>query len=338
MRKFVSIALNVGISAAAIGYLGYTASQQERFWALVQGEKDWPRLLLAGVTVLVAVLLTMFRWQMLVRALDIPLAMGDALRVGFLGYLFNLLPLGVVGGDGLKAFFIAKKFPEHATQAVATVLLDRVIGLAALLMFAGAATLQLDLATFAEEDRALLRNICLATRWAGAISFAGIMVFLIPGLTQLSVWDHLVRLPFVGKQLGKLVEAMRLYRKRVDRLLLAVLMSLVVHGLYVVMIYLVGSSLLEEGRPTAQPTFANHFVLGPLAMTAGALPLGGMEVVLSLLYDAMIPADQMANAIGKKGFLIALVYRLLQISVASIGMIYYVLGRGEKVVPAEETA
>lgn len=287
-------------------------------------------LLLAGLTVLLAVSLTMFRWRLLVRALDIPLSMPDALRVGFLGYLFNLLPLGLVGGDGLKAYFVAKKFPSHATEAVATVLLDRVIGLAALLMFAGIATLQLDLNSFGEKDRGLITNICLATRWAGGISFCGLMVFLIPGLTGLSLWDRLSGLPLVGKQLGKLVEAMRLYRKRADQILVAILMSLAVHGLYVIMIYLVGSSLLEDGKPTAQPSFATHFVMGPLSMTAGALPLGSMEVVLSVLYDAMIPADQLENAIGQKGFLIALVYRLLQISVASIGMIYYVMGRTEK--------
>jgi len=329
LKKYLSIALNVGISVAAIGYLGYRAAQEERFWALVEGEKNWGQLLLAGLTVLMAVLLTMFRWQLLVRALDIPLKLSDALRVGFLGYLFNLLPLGLVGGDGLKAFFIAKKFPSHATEAVATVLLDRVIGLTALLMFAAMGTLQLDLAMFEEKDRALLSTMCIATRWAGGISFCGILVFLIPGMTSLSIWDQLAKFPVVGARVGKLVEAMRLYRKRADRILLAVLMSLGVHGLYVIMIYLVGSSLLEDGKPTAQPSFMTHFVMGPLSMTAGALPLGTMEVVLTLLYDAMIPADQIANAIPQKGFLIALVYRLLQICVASIGMMYYLLGKTE---------
>ena len=44
------------------------------------------------------IVLTFVRWWVLVRALGVPARLGDTIHIGFWGYLFNLAPLGVVGG------------------------------------------------------------------------------------------------------------------------------------------------------------------------------------------------------------------------------------------------
>ncbi|MBQ1277945.1 MAG: flippase-like domain-containing protein [Thermoguttaceae bacterium] len=80
----------------------------------------------------VATTITILRWRALVQALDAPLSLVDALRFGFLGFAFNLSPLGVVGGDATKIVLVAKKTSISADAATASVVIDRFIGLYAM--------------------------------------------------------------------------------------------------------------------------------------------------------------------------------------------------------------
>ena len=54
-----------------------------------------------------AVVVTLIRWCYLVRALGLTLSMRDALRIGFLGYLFNLAPMEI-GGGVVKAVMLGR--------------------------------------------------------------------------------------------------------------------------------------------------------------------------------------------------------------------------------------
>ena len=92
---------------------------------------------MALVCCLAATIVTFFRWYLLVWALDIPFRVQDALRLGFIGYLFNYVAPGAVGGDLIKASMIAREQTSRRLAAVGTVFLDRVIGLMSLL-FLGA--------------------------------------------------------------------------------------------------------------------------------------------------------------------------------------------------------
>src|SRR5207237_1407470 len=92
---------------------------------------DWHFLVLAGVLGLASVLLTFVRWYFLVRAQELPFTLPSALRLGMIGfYLSTFLP-GAVGGDIIKAAFIARE-QSRRTVAVTTVIMDRVIGLCGL--------------------------------------------------------------------------------------------------------------------------------------------------------------------------------------------------------------
>src|SRR5262249_36368153 len=84
---------------------------------------------LAAVIYSASVLVTFGRWYVLVRAQDLPFTLPDALRLGLIGFfLSNFLPAGSVGGDIIKAAFLARE-QSRRTVAVATVLIDRAIGL-----------------------------------------------------------------------------------------------------------------------------------------------------------------------------------------------------------------
>ena len=323
LKKILLTILKVGISVLLLGYLGYKAATDQSFHTLVAGPKDWLALAGAALIVLLAVTVTIWRWHILVRTLDIPFSATDAFRFGFIGYLFNLMPFGVVGGDGLKAAFLIHQQPERKTEAIATVVIDRTIGLGALITLAAGASLFLhfDQLNFrGPEDRAIVERLCHVTQVLSLITLSGLGLLLVPGFTQSALWDAVEHIPGVGKILHKLVEAMRLYRRRVDRLVIVFGMSFVIHALYAVMVYLVAA-----GLQSPRPALGTHFVFVPLAMAAGALPIGSLEGVLDLLYR-VFSSDQIPEG---QGFAIALAYRIIQVLVAGIGVVFYFTDRRE---------
>src|SRR5262249_30242303 len=66
---------------------------------------------LAFVIGFAAVLTTFVRWYVLVRVVKLPFRMADAMRLGAIGFFYNTFLPGAVGGDAVKAWFLAK---EHA--------------------------------------------------------------------------------------------------------------------------------------------------------------------------------------------------------------------------------
>lgn len=309
-----------------LGYLGFQAYHDERFLALAGGPKNWPILLCALPICLTAVMIAILRWHMLVRTLGLDFTIRDALRAGFIGNLVNLMPFGLVGGDSLKAVMLIHRNPHRKTEAVASVLIDRVIGLYALLLLAAVASLFLpveQLQRLATEDRVLVERLTRAVQTASIISTVGLIVLLIPGVTNSRLWDLLEKTPLMGGVLHKLVGAVRNYRRRVDRLLAAIGASLGIHLLYVLsMITLtIGLRIPADQRPA----IGSFFIIVPPAMIAGALPIGAYEVALNILYRSVSPPSAPQNI----GFLLALGYRLIQVTIATIGVGYWLTSRSE---------
>src|SRR5262249_54885324 len=84
-----------------------------------------------------AVVTTFLRWFLLVRALDLPLSLRNAMRYGLIGLFFSSFLPGSVGGDIIKGAVLARG-QSRRTAAFATVLMDRGIALWALVWFVAA--------------------------------------------------------------------------------------------------------------------------------------------------------------------------------------------------------
>ncbi len=326
LKRHVGTVLKVGLSAGLIGYLAWQAYHDSRFAVLASGPKNWPVLLSALPLCLAAVTVTILRWHLLVRTLGLVFTTRDALRAGFVGYLVNLAPFGLVGGDSLKAVMLIHKNPRRKTEAVASVLVDRVIGLYALLMLAAIASLflrQEQLDTLTDTDRAVIVNLCRAVRSIAVVSSAGLVMLLLPFVTESRLWDKLEHAPVIGLVLHKLVGAMRVYRRRLDVLFVAIGISFTIHLLYVSSVAVMATSI--GIAPEHQPPFGSIFIIVPPSMIAGALPIGAYELTLNLLFRSISPPAAPENA----GLLIALAYRIIQISISSIGVVYWLTSRSE---------
>jgi glycosyltransferase 2 family protein len=325
-RKLVSALVKLAVSAVPIGYLIWRAAHDKDFGALVSGPKNWPVLLCALPVCLFAVTITILRWKLLIGALGLSFSVRETLRAGFLGYLANLLPLGLVAGDSLKAVMLIHRNRWRKTEAVASVLVDRVLGLFALLLLAAIASLLLPtekLSKLDGTDSAAIVRLCWCVQAAAVVSTVGLGVMLVPAVTRSKLWDLLEHTPLIGPILHKLVGAMRAYRQRVDLLIAAVGVSLIVHLSYVFAIWLVTQSIgIDEAH---RPSSGSIFLIVPPSMIAGALPIGFYEVAITLLFRAASPPGAPANM----GLIVALAYRIIQICIATIGIAYWLAGRSE---------
>jgi glycosyltransferase 2 family protein len=77
------------------------------------------------------------RWREALRVQGIELPMGEVTRISFVAHFFNAFLLGSTGGDVWKAYAAAKTTHHKKAEAALTVFVDRLIGILALLLFAG---------------------------------------------------------------------------------------------------------------------------------------------------------------------------------------------------------
>ena len=112
-----------------------------------------------------AIALSVAKWQVLVRAQNIPASFGDLLVYYFVGLFFgNLLPSNV-GGDVVRAYGLVRA-SGRAEAAAISVLVDRLMGLVA---FLGAAVVMAVLATLTLTRGSELEQIEIATVVAAAL-------------------------------------------------------------------------------------------------------------------------------------------------------------------------
>ncbi len=325
----------IALAAFVLGALFYFAWQNEDFRTNVGqlGEvlpTEWPRLLLGWLIILVGISITITRWFLLVRALGLPFQFGEALQLGFIGYLFNFALFGTVGGDLVKAGLIARRNPGRRAEAVATVVVDRIVGLYGLLVVATIAIIASGLLT--TSGPAALRAIVRTTLIATGVGGAGILMLLVPGFTSGALSELLTGLPKVGPTIGRLIGAIRMYRRQFPLLLLCLVMSGGVHTCSTLGAYMLATAL----PGAAPPSLVQHFVIIPLAMVAGAVPvmpagLGQLEGALMYLYSAI------AGAQSAQGLLVAVAYRVATILNAGFGALL-VLRRRQEVAEAIDEA
>lgn len=334
MNKILVNLLKIGISVALVGWLVWDAmnrgesafTEDGRFAPakLVEvvrhGVDCWWLLLAAWVACASAVVLTLVRWYYLVRALELPFRLKDALRLGFLGYLFNLAPFGIVGGDLLKAWLLTREQHGRRAEAVATVLVDRAVGLYMLFVVASAAIL---LTGFWTTPAAFVQWTCKLTLLLTVIGTVAMGLVVLPDISRGKTTRWLRRVPKIGPPLLRLVDAVQMYRQKRVALAASAVMSVGVHALFTAGILLIAMGLYDR-----VPGLGVHFVLSPVSAATGVVPiaLGPFEFMLDRLYIYAPMAGSGTMALGQ-GLVVAFGYRIITVLIAAVGACYYLGSR-----------
>jgi glycosyltransferase 2 family protein len=326
LKRLVWSIVKIAVSLGILALLAVQAQRNNVFEDLLRQPKHWGLLAAACGLCFAAVSITLVRWYWLVRALDLPIRLNEAFRLGLLGYLFNLAPMGIVGGDLLKAVMLARRHPGRRAEAVVTVFMDRLIGLYVLFLVAATAILVTGLWRTGTPDVRLACRAALALAAAGTVFVA---VLLLPDASQGKTIAWCGRLPYVGRVLKRLIESVRMYRFRLGTLAVSALATVAVHSLFTVAVYLIARGLFDPAQPLAA-----QFVVYPLSAVTKVLPinLGPFEAVFNLFY-AEIPLIGAAAGEGQgllgQGLVVALCYRIIELLVAAIGLVYYLSSRRE---------
>lgn len=272
-------------------------------------------LLFMGLTIFLGV----WRWRMVLRVQGLELSYGRALEISLVAQFFNAFLLGSTGGDVIKAYVTARETHHKKTEAVVAVMADRVLGLFAMLVFAGVMMLV--------NLRFLLgyRELS-AVVWVVAAMLVGCGVFL-----GLAFWGGLSRafpgfrgwlrrVP-KGEAIEQAIEAFRHFGRAPDFLVRALGVSVLLNLACVFQLMALGRGL---GIEIPWPLW---FVIVPTIICISALPItpSGLGVrenlyVLTLAGPAlMVPATE-ALAVSLLAYFGFLVWSM-------IGGVVYVLVR-----------
>lgn len=319
--------VGLGLLAGLIVWYWHDESedgQQIGLSAVLERPIHWPASVGALAFCALSILITFVRWYVLVRAQNLPFSMASAMRLGSIGLYWNTFLPGSIGGDIIKAAFLARE-QSRRTVAVATILFDRVVGLCGLIWLITLLGSFLNLmdvgnsASLTPQAQAVLRGILLTAAGlaAGSLVFWLVMGFFSePWAERMAA--RLERIPKVGVSVAELWRAAWLYRRRTPAVMLALVLAIVSHGGFVLTFYFSAQVL---SPPVALPPLAAHFVIVPAGMTFQAIiptpnGVGVGEAGFGGLYE-LIGYAFVAGALA------SLVQRAIMWAIALVGYLVY---------------
>lgn len=219
LRGLLSTAARLALSAALLSLLGWLfRSKLGAAAELIRGASaGW--LAAAAGAYLGFVLVSAWRWQVLLDARDLRYSTGYLARVFVIGLFFcKLLPTSI-GGDVMRIAYTAKK--DRVAEAFSATFLDRMIGFASLLFVA--VVVALGLFALNAQSRALeLVVVGVRLRGAGILLLlgAGLGALVLVTLAFFSDAGHRlvnrvfgrVRLARLGERLDRAFDAVKGFR------------------------------------------------------------------------------------------------------------------------------
>ena len=322
MKRTLINLLKFAISLLVLGYLvsNLRARDPQTFERLGQQPLRWSQLI-AGWTCFSGVALgTAIRWWLGLRAAGLRYRLRTVVEVGLVAYAVSFAAFGPVGSDVVKAFLITSRQPAQRARALATVMIDHVIGLQCMLLFVSVAAFCVGLEGLSPGLRPWFWTMAAA-------ALAGLVLFPLALRTE-RVLSALAKLPLPRSIVRRLISSgkfLPLYRTRWPLLALAGVASVLSMGFDVTGFYFVTRAL-----PGAAPTLGEQTLIVPVAMLSGVVPLpanalGVLDTAVSFLYRS-VTAGRVA---GAQGLLATMLARLFGLGTAAIGLWLYLRRRPE---------
>lgn len=305
---------------------------------LLHRDPDVTAFVLAAVCIATATALQFYRWYLLVRAVDLPFTGRNAVRLGLVGYFFNIFLPGSVGGDLVKAVFIARGQAGRRAAAVATVVADRLFGLFGLVLYVAVVggALWATGNTQIDGNPHLQNIIKVCGIGVGGTVVGWVLLGFLPQTRADRFAGRLHKVPKAGHTLAELWYTVWQYRQRTGTVLACLGLSAVTHTCYVLIFHYAVRVFAEADPATGAgkdvATLAEHIAVAPIGYIMEALfpapgGVGGGEAIFGWLYTLLgLPVS-----VGVAG---RLTMRIVQWAVGLIGYIAYLRMKDE--LPIEE--
>ena len=272
MKRSTLVAI-LKIAFAAL--LVWWVLRQAGGWQNVRGSMQGIRLdiwVLGSACLLSATCLSIFRWFMLMRSVGVQTTAWTVFRLGWIGVFFNNALPGLTGGDLAKAFYATRDHPNQRTDAVISVIVDRVIGIVALALIA-AVVIPFDLSRYGQvavliygflAAAALGALVTLSRRVKSRLRASPTVTSLLAAFRRAAgavrgAVARLGRRPAApsaanpdASLLSKVDRAVSIYRHRLGTLAVAMVMSIVVHMLLIVGMWFFGEALAKGAHESLQ--------------------------------------------------------------------------------------
>ncbi len=293
--------------------------------------QHYPHYLVLGLAAFVGVyVFGNVRWLLLLWSHHVPLSYWRASKLWFIGHFFaQYMPGGIAGGDLIKSYYVAthREALGRRAEAVSTVFLDRflgIIGLISVLLIA----VVVNLRQSPEYRGYWLYALVLL----GAAALVVLLLFNKPLLKKLPLvmWLY-TRMP-QRDRLARVYNAFHFYRTRPVELVVAWLLSILVHMTTALEAYLFGSAL---GLPY---TYPEYMLLLALANFVGSIPVSPVGNVGTLEAACIAFFGQGVDELGALALALAIAIRIAYLLWGIPGLILYVTHRKEMPLePVEQT-
>jgi uncharacterized membrane protein YbhN (UPF0104 family) len=310
-RFWASLAIRLGLGAGLLTLALWMSRAEIR--EVASRRPDLGLFAAAFALYFGGVLLAYYRWYWLVRALGLPFTVRDAFRLGMVGTLFNMVIPGAVGGDFVKAAYLVRE-QAHKGRAIATVVIDRIVGLIGLFVLA-AATGAWSWSSLGEK----VRGVVVAAWIALAVtSLILLLCFAIRPHGPLA--RRLSRGGKGAKFVRELHETGLAYRRHPAVVALGIAGGAATHFGNVLAFVAVSHALYPASQV---PSLGQNLMIVPLVLFSTAIPLpfgalGASEQVSQLLFRSVAFGG---GAVAMLGF------RLLQFAGAGLGAVVYAANR-----------
>lgn len=234
-------------------------------WDAVRKVNAW-WLTAAVITAGLPAILGIVRWQWILEVQGLKMKFSRLFSISFIGLFFNAFMLGSTGGDVIKAWYVAHETHHKKAEAIATVVVDRLIGLLALFVIT---LFMMALYHNRVFDDPKLLWFSIATLAVVVFTVIGTIVGLWPGFVDkfggLRSW--LQRFPQYS-MLRRMVDAYRVYASHPMILFKTFAISFVIHFFSMLSIWCVG-----RGLDVTSAKFTDYFLYLPIINSVTAVPI-----------------------------------------------------------------
>jgi uncharacterized protein (TIRG00374 family) len=262
-RSGLSRVVNGALVLLAFVLLGWVIwRNRDQIDKVLSRPLDLSLLAMAFLVYTLSISLTFVRWFFLVRVIEPTFKLSATLVLGAIGMVFNLVIPGAVGGDLIKATYLGRMHIKR-TQAIASMVIDRILGLLALFILAAIAG--------AIAWPAANRDARTLTVVAWLAVLAGFLILL--AIFTQAVSRMFPKLGSGHSRFALIVAELRemstTYRGRLGVVAGCLVFSMFTHALNVLAFFLVGRMLYPE----MTTTLAQHFLMVPLTLFTLAVPI-----------------------------------------------------------------